>query len=418
MAAKNSIRTLAVLLVSATGVEAETLYKRDGIRLEGTVRLVGREAGVCRVVEERHSEAVYERIKANHGRPLNVWQLEYAARNGSGRRLEHLKASLSIAAEWLQRPYGMEPDEQVIDTVFVLALDGHEPGIESWEIDYRFAAGTGSDPVSGGGSSEGQKSGADAAGLPPRIQADLNLRQAEQAVRDGDAAAAREVMQRLAAFEAEHGLEPAVADHFRYARAWALAGEPERAMAAAEHYTEALDLINRRGSLKPPAADGTTPVAVAPPRAGASREFDGMDFVWVPAGEFRMGSTSAEAQDNEQPPIRVRIIRGFWLGKYEVTQSQWQAVMESNPSHFTQCGPDCPVERVSWNDAQEFIGRLNARAGEARYRLPTEAEWEYAARAGTSGDRYGNLDAIAWYAGNSGQTTHPVGRKLANTWGL
>ena len=194
-AAKNRILTLAVLLAA---VAAETLHERDGVRLEGAVRLVGRDAGVCNVVEERHSGPVYERIKANHGRPLHVWQLEYAVRNGSGRWLEHLKASLSIAAEWpgcttwsgpegsypkplqwgasierLQRPYGMEPDEQVSDTVFVLALDGHEPGFESGDIDYRFAAGSGPDPVSGGGASEGRPSGA--AGLRPEIQMDLRF---------------------------------------------------------------------------------------------------------------------------------------------------------------------------------------------------------------------------------------------------
>ena len=73
---------------------------------------------------------------------------------------------------------------------------------------------------------------------------------------------------------------------------------------------------------------------------------------------------------------------------------------------------------VSWNDAKDFIARLNERAGEAWYRLPTEAEWEYAARAGTSGDRYGDLDAIAWYAGNSGKKTHPVGETVPNAWGL
>ena len=71
-----------------------------------------------------------------------------------------------------------------------------------------------------------------------------------------------------------------------------------------------------------------------------------------------MGSTSKEARDNEQPPIRVRIRRSFWLGKYEVTQSEWQGVMGTNPSKFSGCGPDCPVERVSWNDAQDFIRRL------------------------------------------------------------
>ena len=114
---------------------------------------------------------------------------------------------------------------------------------------------------------------------------------------------------------------------------------------------------------------------------------------------------------------RVRISRGFWLGKHEVTQSEWQAVMGTNPSAFSGCGR-CPVERVSWDDAQGFIRQLNGRAGGSRYRLPTEAEWEYAARAGTSGDRYGNLDVIAWYQDNSGHRTQAVGRKAPNAWGL
>ena len=92
--------------------------------------------------------------------------------------------------------------------------------------------------------------------------------------------------------------------------------------------------------------------------------------------------------------------------------------MGSNPSGFPECGLDCPVERVSWEDAQEFIRRLNAMDGATTYRLPTEAEWEYAARAGTTGDRYGNLDAIAWCGENSGGRTHPVGGKVPNAWGL
>jgi formylglycine-generating enzyme required for sulfatase activity len=99
-----------------------------------------------------------------------------------------------------------------------------------------------------------------------------------------------------------------------------------------------------------------------------------------------------------------------------VTQSQWRAVMGNNPSHFQQCGADCPVEGVSWEDVQDFIRRLNAREGHTKYRLPTEAEWEYAARAGTETTVYTGdmrilgksnapvLDAIAWYGGNSGVT--------------
>ena len=157
--------------------------------------------------------------------------------------------------------------------------------------------------------------------------------------------------------------------------------------------------------------------ADAPPRAGESRMFDEMEFVWVPAGEFRMGSTSSEASSDEQPGTRVRISRGFWLAKHEVTQAEWQGVMGTNSSRFAGSG-QCPVETVSWNDAQDFIGRLNGRSGGNRYRLPTEAEWEYAARAGTTGDRYGNFDAIAWYDDNSGGRTHPVGQKVPNAWGL
>ena len=138
----------------------------------------------------------------------------------------------------------------------------------------------------------------------------------------------------------------------------------------------------------------------------------GMEFGLVPAGEFDMGSTSDDAYSDERPVTRVRISRAFYLGKHEVTQGQWEAVMGSNQSHFSDCGADCPVEAVVWSDAQEFVQKLNEMEGVTHYRLPTEAEWEYAARAGTTGDRYStDLDSIAWYAGNSDGTTHPVGEK-------
>ena len=164
-------------------------------------------------------------------------------------------------------------------------------------------------------------------------------------------------------------------------------------------------------------------------RAGATRVFDGIEFVWIPPGEFHMGSTSRHAHSDEKPVTRVRLTRGFWMGKYEVTQAQWQAVMGSNPSRFKNCGGNCPVERVSWDDVQEFIGKLNARSGGRRYRLPTEAQWEYAARAGTTTDTYAGditkprgkdpvLNRIGWYDENSGGRTHPVGRKAANAFGL
>ena len=103
------------------------------------------------------------------------------------------------------------------------------------------------------------------------------------------------------------------------------------------------------------------------PTAGESRIFDGIEFVWIPAGEFRMGSTSRHSDADEKPATRVRITRGFWMGKYEVTHSQWESVMGSNPSYFKNCGENCPVERISWDDVQVFVGRLNDRAGGKGY---------------------------------------------------
>ena len=108
------------------------------------------------------------------------------------------------------------------------------------------------------------------------------------------------------------------------------------------------------------------------------------------------------------------------MGKYEVTQEEWEAVMGANPSRFSDCDPRCPVEQVSWFDTEEFIRRLNGQeSGKGyRYGLPTEAEWEYAARAGTTSVRYGELGEIAWYEDNSEFKTHPVGQKRANAWGM
>jgi formylglycine-generating enzyme required for sulfatase activity len=150
----------------------------------------------------------------------------------------------------------------------------------------------------------------------------------------------------------------------------------------------------------------------------------GMEFVLIPAGEFLMGSDKGkdqDADDDETPQHRVRISKPFYLGKYEVTQALWEAVMGNNPSLFKDRSN--PVELVSWDDAQEFIKRLNAREGHNRYRLPTEAEWEYAVRAGTSTDFFwgedeSRLGEYAWYYGNSGHSTHPVGQKKPNPWRL
>lgn len=137
-------------------------------------------------------------------------------------------------------------------------------------------------------------------------------------------------------------------------------------------------------------------------------------FVVIEAGSFRMGM--ADGDPDEKPVHDVRISRDFEIGQYEVTQAQWAAVMGDNPSHHSKCGY-CPVERVSWDDVQHFLAKMNARQDGYTYRLPTEAEWEYAARAGTTGPWAGNLDEMAFFAIVDGETNY-VGRKRPNAWGL
>jgi formylglycine-generating enzyme required for sulfatase activity len=133
------------------------------------------------------------------------------------------------------------------------------------------------------------------------------------------------------------------------------------------------------------------------------------EMVVIPAGSFKMGT-------NNWP---VTISRTFALGKTEITQGQWRSVMDYNPSDSKNCGEDCPVESVSWDDVQVFIQKFNAKTGR-QYRLPSEAEWEYACRAGGQQKFCGseNVDSVAWYDANAHRTTHPVGRKQANAWGL
>jgi formylglycine-generating enzyme required for sulfatase activity len=147
------------------------------------------------------------------------------------------------------------------------------------------------------------------------------------------------------------------------------------------------------------------------------------NMVRVRGGTFTMGCTGeqgGDCDDDEKPTHQVTV-SDYYIGKYEVTQKEWRGVMGNSPSNFKNCD-NCPVEQVSWADIQEFLSKLNAKTGKS-YRLPTEAEWEYAARGGSSGRGYkysgsNNLDEVAWYDGNSGSKTHPVGQKKANELGL
>jgi DNA helicase II / ATP-dependent DNA helicase PcrA len=146
--------------------------------------------------------------------------------------------------------------------------------------------------------------------------------------------------------------------------------------------------------------------------------YTGMEFVWVPGGTFEMGDVFGNGQPNELPVHEV-YLDGFWLGKYPVTQAQWEIIMGVNPSAFK--GPNNPVEQVSWDDAHEYINKLNSKSSASGYRLPTEAEWEYTARSGGKKEKYsgGNdVDNVAWFSCNSGNMTHPVGEKLPNGLGI
>ncbi|MDC7217542.1 MAG: SUMF1/EgtB/PvdO family nonheme iron enzyme [Spirochaetales bacterium] len=155
--------------------------------------------------------------------------------------------------------------------------------------------------------------------------------------------------------------------------------------------------------------------ATPKPRKTWTDPATGMEYIWVPEGCFIMGSNNGSSAEK---PLHKVCVDGFWMAKYEVTQAEWTKLMGSNPSFFKS--NHNPVETVSWYDAQNFIKKLNSK-GNGKFRLPTEAEWEYAARSGGKNQEYAggdNVDAVAWYTSNSGERTHEVGTKSPNGLGL
>lgn len=147
------------------------------------------------------------------------------------------------------------------------------------------------------------------------------------------------------------------------------------------------------------------------------REKQNEGFVLVEGGTFEMGSNDGES---DEEPIHSVTVNSFYIGKYEVTQKEWVDVMSNNPCRFK--GDNLPVASVSWDEIQVFLSKLNQKTGK-KYRLPTEAEWEYAAKGGNKSKGYEysgskNLDEVAWYDNNSGSQTHPVGTKAPNELGI
>ena len=177
------------------------------------------------------------------------------------------------------------------------------------------------------------------------------------------------------------------------------------------------------------ATEKTTPEG--PPSLPAVATNLGMEFAWIAPGTFTMGSPKSEpGRDADEVQNEVTLTRGFYMQTTEVTQAQWNALMETNPSYYKRCGVNCPVNRVSWTDAMVFIDRLNTTEQSGSYRLPTEAEWEYACRAGTT-EAFANgplielecpddenMDKMGWHNSNSGTRLHEVAQKMKNDWGL
>lgn len=250
--------------------------------------------------------------------------------------------------------------------------------------------------------------------LPAEMIKDLNLDKLKTAVEAEDWVAAKNALSKLDKLK-----NLKLPDTYYYYRAEVMFKNNDyaEALAATENY------LNRSGNggrfykkalqLYDQSESGLAE------QAKVKKALETIVMIPVPAGCFQMGSSAKEANSDESPVHRV-CVDGFAIGKYEVTQGIWQKVMGANPSYFSACGADCPVEQVSWDDVQTFLSKLNSQTGQ-HYRLPTEAEWEYACRSGGKDQTYcggNNLSALGWYYENSGSKTHPVGQKQANELGL
>ena len=268
--------------------------------------------------------------------------------------------------------------------------------------------------------------------LPPAILADQYQLEATEAMEKGELQKAERAFKKIEALEvepppmfayfygkllAEHGVGPEV-----WRKGQSLLKQfVISAGRASEYYTPTLKLLSMVAAKLEAAEREAQREAKLKARLPELLHQLNTQMVRIEGGTFTMGCTSEQEDcwSSEKPVHQVRV-SSFELSQYEVTQELWEAVMGENPSYFQHC-PQCPVEAVSWTEVQAFLQKLNAGGG--RYRLPSEAEWEYAARGGQrrGGYQYAGGDnpaAMAWYKENSGERTHPVGQKQANEVGL
>ena len=371
MARLAAITVLPVLVLAAVDSRAEELLEKEGIVLTGTVRMVEFGAATCRVVEVNHSEQVYEQIKENEGQPLHLWELKFSVRNGSGKPLNHLIARYEVDSPW--------------------------PPCTNWD---GAAGAQWADPAGHIQSSGGSVSVAAGETLSETIQ--------------------------VVAFHTD------TPEFSRWSFEYTFAADGAGSAAST------VDPPQPRAAAREPSTPAALPAPVVVSRApgGTFRDArrsggDGPEMVVIPAGRFRMGCVSGlDCSNDEKPVHEVSIPRAFALSTREVTFAQWDACAAAGG-----CGgyhPDDkgwgrgirPVINVSWEDAQSYMSWLSRETGED-YRLPSEAQWEYAARAGSAtkyswGNDIGSNRANCWGCGSQwdGDQTAPVGSFAPNGFGL
>ena len=416
---------LALFALLAADARGQRLLEVDGIELHGAAQLVQSGGGTCNVLE---TDSRYEEKQANHGAPMDIWRLDFTVRNGSGRWLDHLIARFQIASEWpectnwdvpdaarlaVEYPSAIiewggsighiqesgrnvvSPGHTLTDTKLLIVLRGDpEPRFSNWSMDFNIAA---APPPPGAGSPAATPTGS----------AELDALFWQSIVNSENPADFEAYLSQFPS-----GVFRALAENRLAAlRAPAAAGRPAVGAGA-------------------PAAGTVAPTDARPGPGDVFRDCAGCpEMVVIPAGSFRMGCVSGrDCYSREQPVHPVTISRPFALSRHEMTFDEYDrfaaATGRSRPDDEGWGRGRRPAVNVSWNDAQAYVSWLSAETG-VRYRLPSEAEWEYAARAGTTtayswGNEIGSNRASCYLCGSQwdGEMTATVGSFGANAWGL